>query len=445
MNVVVEDRYTLRSLSSFRLQTDYLKIRLKGARRNVRNDLEKIEATLDHDVSPLVLDLYNIALTVFMADIQTFKEDVIGVRNFRILVAVSDLNRWNAVKDHLEATLNTLTGDNFVFHFVQGRRCRMQKYLTEDMEQVVSLFSGGLDSLAGAKWILDKGLKPIFVSHYASTIVAGVQNTLMKRLRNLCGDLPHHQVYAKGIRGTVLGKQKEYSQLSRSFLYLSIAALFALELGIRQIFMFENGVIALNVPLTPSRIYLNTRTAHPVFVKMFNKLLSDLFRADLSVTNPFLHLTKGEVVELLNEPSFRKLLKHSSSCFRISRLRWMGVKIGRVKHCGFCYPCALRRFAIDHAGLWNYDGKYHRDIFGDFSSIPDEGRTLILELLDFGRSLESCKTYDDVLQQHWAFYVDEQTDPIPFINTYRRHVQQMKECFVRRASPSLKARIRQYL
>lgn len=447
VNVLIDDQHTQTSLSNFRLRPNYLKIRMKGPQRNVRNDIEKIETALKHPVSPLVLDLYNIALTVFMADIQTFKKETIGVRNFKILISVSDVNKWNIVKEHLEATLNTLTGDNFVFHFVRGQSeyQRTQKRLAQDRQQVVSLLSGGLDSLAGAKYLFDKGFRPIFVSHYASTIVAGVQRTLMNSLRNMHGSISHYQIYAKGIMGTELGTQKEYSQPSRSFLFLSIATIFAIELGIKKIFMFENGVIALNVPLTPSRIYLNTRTAHPVFIKMFNELLDLLFQMDLKVENPFYDLTKGEVVQLLNKPKYKELVKYSSSCFRISRLRWMGVKIGQVKHCGYCYPCVLRRFAIDHAGLWNFDGKYHEDIFGDFSAIPDEGRTLLLELLDFGRTLESCQTYEDVLQKYWAFYIGEQTDPIPFIDTYRRHIQQMKSCLSRRASSSLKARIRQYI
>lgn len=77
-------------------------------------------------------------------------------RDFRVLMTVSNKEKWDGVRSHLEATLRFLTGDTLTFHFVQGKPAKTEFRFRRKNDGCVALFSGGLDSLAGVKWILDQ-------------------------------------------------------------------------------------------------------------------------------------------------------------------------------------------------------------------------------------------------------------------------------------------------
>ena len=218
----------------------------------------------------------------------------------------------------------------------------------------------------------------------------------------------------------------ETSQKSRSFLFLTLASVIALELGIDEIYLFENGVLAMNLPIVPSRSFNNTKTAHPEFLAKFNGFLKAVYKCPTFVQNPFLLRTKGEVISLLNCAEFQPMVQETVSCSDVGRLRYEGVKTSLVRHCGKCVPCILRRFAVDAAQLGSYDGKYQIDILGDFYSLSVEPRTTILQTLDFGHRVESLSD-DDIFNDIPEIYVDN-VDPVPIIEMMRRYIIEVKTC-----------------
>lgn len=297
--------------------------------------------------------------------------------------------------------------------------------------------SGGLDSLAGVKWALDRKHRPILISHPAMSLVSWAQKDLVTSLNQIMADkLEWYQIRATPKPGMEL-ESKEYTQRSRSFLYLTLGAMFAVHLGIRRIYIFENGIIAMNIPLTQSRIYNNTRTVHPKFLFMYQELLNSLFGSGIEVENPFQHMTKGEVVKVLDADGYRELVKTTISCSEVSRLWHQGVKTRLRRHCGVCLPCVFRRFSMHYANLWDYDAKYVNDIVGEFSKLPEEGRTMLFEIMDFARRLEACATVEDATHEIPEFYI-EGVDPAPLVEMTKRHLVQVKECLAQRGSSSLK-------
>jgi len=121
----------------------------------------------------------------------------------------------------------------------------------------------------------------------------------------------------------------------------------------------------------------------------------------------------------------------------MSRLRFRGIP--NVRHCGICLPCLLRRTAIHHAGLWGYDTQYADDILGDFGSIPQEGKTLLFQVLEFGRSLE--KEDMEILAEIPQFYIWEIEDQTKLISVMRRYSEEVKLCLKDKADPSLKSKM----
>ena len=352
INIVLVDTLTTAALKNYDIDDKILKIYTSGKQQNFNDDIKNIEEKIGSKLHPLVRDFYKISFTVYFSDLQIRRSDTTSVRSFRILISVSDEQRWNNLKQKLEVTLSILTGDNFEFFFVGSKRkISPFKFQKINTEKVPCLFSGGLDSLSGAKWLLDQKKDPILISHCSLPIACKGQTTLSQKLSEIIGrNLEFCQINCKPRKGKGV-KQKETSQLSRSFLFLALGCMFALQRGIENVYMCENGILALNFPISNSRIFTNTRTAYPPFIEKYNGLLQAIFGDSITVLNPFMTKTKGETISVLNDVNYVNLVGTAVSCSQTGALRYEKIKISEVQHCGSCYPCFLRQVSIHATNL----------------------------------------------------------------------------------------------
>jgi hypothetical protein len=109
----------------------------------------------------------------------------------------------------------------------------------------------------------------------------------------------------------------------------------------------ENGLISLNIPLTPLRLgALSTHTTHPHFMERYQALL-DLLHLNVKLENPYRFKTKGEMVqECKNQIALKACIDKTMSCAHPTASRYLG---RAPTHCGRCVPCLVRRAAIEHA------------------------------------------------------------------------------------------------
>lgn len=124
----------------------------------------------------------------------------------------------------------------------------------------------------------------------------------------------------------------------------------------------ENGVIALNVPLTPPRAgSCSTRTMHPLFLER----LTDAMRKvgiTSPLSNPLELQTKGEVhLGCPNAPLLRRLAVQSASCSHPTRRQIWVRKNGGERNCGYCMPCLFRRASMKAAD-WDSGYDYGIDV-----------------------------------------------------------------------------------
>lgn len=132
---------------------------------------------------------------------------------------------------------------------------------------------------------------------------------------------------------------------ARSFLFFSLAALAASGLDREPaIFVPENGLISLNVPLDPLRVGAwSTRTTHPFYMSRWQELV-DALGIGASIENPYRFKTKGEMLaDCANAALLRRHVGETISCSSITKARWQGLSL---RHCGYCVPCLIRRAAI---------------------------------------------------------------------------------------------------
>lgn len=319
---------------------------------------------------PRAWDLMSIALSVIAADtcVQRKTSTDGWTREIDLHIAVTDPSFWSDQCGLLEHQLCFLTTDRWSFSFRGGGLLPAppRKPFHPD-EDSVSLLSGGLDSLVGAiDLVARQGRRPYLVSQisrgdrekqklFASLVGGGLRHLQL-----------NHDVESPGTN--------DISQRARSFMFLAYGALLASALGRYQtgdripLYVCENGFIAINPPLTPSRLgSLSTRTAHPVFLSLFQRLL-DRVGIRVRIENPYQLQTKGEMLTgCANQDLLKGYAHTSTSCGRFMHYGY--------QHCGRCVPCLIRR------------ASFH------FWSVPD--RT-IYRFSDLSRDHHHYARFDDV-------------------------------------------------
>ncbi len=170
----------------------------------------------------------------------------------------------------------------------------------------------------------------------------------------------------------------------RSFLFLGIAVAIAAAAKINEIYIPENGLIALNPPLQISRIgSLSTRTAHPLFICRFADFVAEAKLFSGSIRNPFLYQSKTDMLIAL-DPALTQAVQRTVSCARPQRYMDKG-----VRHCGYCVPCIYRRIAMLKADL-DRRSDYAFDVFNDFPTLTPVKQADFKALVQFAKRVVSA-------------------------------------------------------
>lgn len=289
--------------------------------------------------APEAWDFLSLALAVVGADICVHRERSPDgwTRQIDLTTAVSDPHFWSSQSTQIEAALRFLSTDIWSVRFVAGGRLPdPPDDLLRPDHDCVCLLSGGMDSLIGAIDLAFADHRPLAIS-----------NTVR-------GDGDNQALFAEriGVAHLALNHNasppstmaKEASQRARSLIFLAFGVLAATSLkkyhdgGRVPLYICENGFIALNPPLTGTRLgSLSTRTAHPAFLNGIQALL-DAAGLRITLVNPYEHKTKGEMARsCANQLLLNELAATSVSC---GRYRVFG-----YQQCGRCVPCQVRRGA----------------------------------------------------------------------------------------------------
>lgn len=303
------------------------------------------------------IDLLLLAATVIAADTRisrrTESQDS-WTREIDIYLPVLEIDIWLKATELIERTLNFLTGDIWKLYFrsrpdgLNSLITRINKLFGVTYDSVC-LFSGGLDSFVGAIDLLESDKNTVFVSHYRDASTKS-QEICAYQLSRVYGDLSNRHFRANiGFDVRDLPKlSSETTTRGRSFIFFALAALVASSIERHvPIYVPENGLISLNVPLDPLRLGAwSTRTTHPFYMARWQELLNAL-SIKAKICNPYRFKTKGEMLaECQNIHFIKKNLEHTISCSSVSKARWKG---RGPRHCGYCTPCLIRRAAITSA------------------------------------------------------------------------------------------------
>src|SRR5215469_1514896 len=303
-------------------------------------------------------DLLQAARAAYVADKKSMRDTVADgwTREIHIHVPLRDPDRWDERASVLLCgLLQTLTADQWAVTFQHsspgwGRQGRVVDHWTAEK---VALFSGGLDSTAFAA---DLAVRPdgnaLLVTFYDPAIKTR-QDAVLAKIKDMGSGRVHQRIASH----MVIGGPLEPSSRSRGLLYIATAVYLAAAHGAPQVMLPENGQLAVNLPLTPGRpAACSTRSAHPRTLDLLNQLIA-LLGGDVTVSNPLSGRTKGEVCDLaLDAGLSSQTLYTTVSCSHPPRTRNANLPF----HCGYCYPCLVRRAGLLHA-LGGDETGYHHD------------------------------------------------------------------------------------
>jgi len=276
-------------------------------------------------------------------------------REIQIKIPVSKPLRWNQNVDKIVESLDFLTGDEWNIEFYElGKAYFLNEELDlADSIQVenICLLSGGLDSLVGAIDLIQASDHILFVSHFDG---AGANSNNQKDIFDTFESNTEKTIYLSQFHvydGEVFYEVHDGNLRARSLLFLGFALFHAVNFNVKQIFLPENGLISINIPLNESRTSSNsTRTTHPYFIKKLQGFLSGI-GINIEIVNLYQLKTKGEMLaECQNKDLLNDLINRTISCSHSKRKGEWTRKSDGEKNCGYCIPCLIRRASVYHYG-----------------------------------------------------------------------------------------------
>ncbi len=380
----------------------------------------------------LALDFFLVASIIYGTDVLIPRKtnSINGwSRELDVEIPVETPALWQNIKPDLEKLLNFLTGDFWILDFTQ--RADIDLFTPQNYRSIspvnpttynkVSLFSGGLDSLVG---VIDQLNIPnnrlVFASHYDSK-ANGPKSDQIKVENKL------HQKYSSNYymvqsrvdidSHTIDGVKIEHENTfrSRSLLFLSIALFLSDSVSeSAPILIPENGTIALNHPLTPSRrSSCSTRTAHPHFLNELNEILLQLGYTH-QIENKYEYMTKGEMLaQCADIPIMLIASKESCSCAKRGTRKDIRDVPSGTNHCGVCMPCLYRRAALNHI-------KQDNELYG--TDLFNPQKRSVLDIQDFKAFLDYISTPLTVDEIEKNLLVNGSL-PLSKVNDYARVIE----------------------
>lgn len=332
-----------------------------------------------------IIDLLEIAAYVFAADRLSDRGDRSSLNNkgwartFEFHIPVRDYDFWSTTKaiPYISEALVFMTGDRkYQFHFEPYNTIpnvdpnHQLSMFTDEFQDIseaestkIMLFSGGLDSLAGAIECLNasSNQKLCLVSHRSNTNVTSTQTIIAKHLQERYpGRIKHYYFECHFMNHT---KSIEETQRTRMFLFSAIAFAICCCYSKHELYVYENGITSINLPKQADTFNARaSRTTHPKTLALLQKGYQ-CFDEEFRIFAPYWNRTKADILEVLKKNQELDILSSTVSCSSTRS------KPQNVQHCGCCSQCIDRRFAVYANDLQDYDALYENDFI---RLIPDD-------------------------------------------------------------------------
>ncbi len=408
-----------------------------GPDPNVNIKINDVAKIFLRELPARLVDLLEIAAYVFTADAGTsrgsrWEADSVEPwsRDLKFLIPVRDYEFWcrEDVNAALQSCLMFLSNDAYDFQFARlvGDR-PIQQFLELGQDNwpfggtdAVTLFSGGLDSLAGAVETAVNGDNLVLVSHRPVATISKRQKDLVQSLK---AKYPGIQLLHVPVWVNKKDMRDEPTQRTRSFLFAALGAVTAELVEAKAVRFFENGVVSLNLPVADEVLTARaSRTTHPYAISLLERFVALVAERRVAIENPFIFKTKAEVVQSVIDRGAGELIGLTTSCAHTmfkSRTR---------QHCGTCSQCIDRRIAVLACGHPDLDPEidYVTDVFtgnraeGYEKNMAVHYARMAMEMGNMSEE-QFATTFNLELTRAVRPFADSDAAASQFYEMYRRH------------------------
>jgi hypothetical protein len=361
-------------------------------------------------LAPMEADWLRVALAFCCADRYASRRPVgddgptFWRRSIHVTLPVANVSRWIEAQTSILAALNFLTEDDWTIDFV-SRSYRLEdedqkiEPIPRDPVNWVSLFSGGLDSAAGAIDFLTSNTKRgLLVSGNTHNRLKAGQEQFVNVLRS---EFPQRFDWLSVHYGLPikLGEETlESSQRCRGWIHVALGLLAIHLAGLNELHVFENGIGAFNLPCDSSQFgSQGSRAIHPLFFHRMSAVASRLLGSSLQIKNPCLFATKGEMVSKISVRPFARLFSETFSCENFPNRHSSEVQ------CGVCPSCLVRKASVSCLSSFDDTRGYTWNVLSRGFPSDLKLTTGMVKLEQFVERVESWSLSNDPWQ---AFIID---------------------------------------
>lgn len=291
-----------------------------------------------------LVDFLVIAAAVEYCDLSVRRPGLGWARSFDLRVAVHDLKRWEAagVNDALIDALTFLTGDRWSLSFTKrsqrARPVNQGSFEYPVQDRIVMPYSDGIDSRAVSAIVNDAEGGGIVRVRLGSK---GADARSLDPVERRFMTVPYKVRLERRQR-------VESTARSRGFKFAVITGIAACLAGVERIVVTESGQGALGPVLaTLGQAYPDYRV-HPAFTRRIEHLFAKLSGETVRYEYPRIFDTKGETIEAAGKLEIPPSWKNTRSCWQNSRQVAFD---GKLRQCGICAACMLRRLSMHAAGV----------------------------------------------------------------------------------------------
>lgn len=387
---------------------------------------------------PVVLDLIDLATATYLTDRRTHRGKPWTEGWSRTLVfefRARQPDAWcrHEVRHAVLELLHWLTEDQWNYLVSAGADVDSpgQMALPVDaVEREVVLFSGGLDSTAGAALLLSSGTPVLGAAVATNERMKGYQRSVARALAAVGGW--DFRTTPGGLSEKAAARDEESTRRTRGFVFLAVGWATAAAARRTHLLVLENGVGAINLPFTAAQTgCMTSRAVHPRTLELAQHLFSLLQGSSFAVVNPHLADTKTQMLARLPEQA-RPACAASESCDNAA------VGRGEHKRCGRCSSCLLRRMSLHACGRDDWDSRPYRDRQAD--GPKSDLREMLWQAARLHGALDATDPAAALVREFPQLrdIPDDVAPPAAIVDLYSTYVHEWRSCahpLVRRFLP----------
>lgn len=296
----------------------------------------------------LSLDIFDILACIVYSDFEKQRNEYLINKN-TVHVSVNNISTLKKCISIFEELANFMTGEDWeivLSETSEEKRVYFEFDLYNSNINSVCLFSGGLDSLAGVCEEHKQGLNTILVNYQTNSREKNIARKTFDDYLSRNFEL----VQLNRIKYT---KNNHHTQRTRSLIFIACAFIYSRLFKVESIKIYENGILSFNPNV--ANIRKTSKTTHPKTLYLLNSIFRKV-NINTKIINPFIFLTKGEVISRINEQVLPNI-KNTITCSRNPGIKYHSDRKNKF-HCGYCISCILRQIGINSNQLNSIDTEY---------------------------------------------------------------------------------------